>query len=171
VQVLGARPRIRRADFVDVKRIAQGRTADLWLATHRVAASVPFVIKVIDKERLLIDRSPANLLNERDVMVIANQARQQQHQQCHAASNTMVGFDSLGLLRYAFHDDTNVYLVTDFYGGGDFCNLLDKFERFGEDRVRAYGAQLVVALEALHSLGFVRLFCSSLSSSSLVFCV
>ena len=47
--------------------------------------------------------------------------------------------------------------VTDFYAGGDLFNLLNKFETFGEDNLRVYAAQLVVALEAVHSLGYVHL--------------
>jgi serine/threonine protein kinase len=49
----------------------------------------------------------------------------------------------------------HLHFRNDFYTGGDLCNLLDKFERFKEEMVRAYAAQLVVALEAIHSLEYV----------------
>ncbi|KJE92745.1 AGC/DMPK/GEK protein kinase [Capsaspora owczarzaki ATCC 30864] len=58
-------------------------------------------------------------------------------------------------LQSAFHDRTNVYLVMDFYAGGDLLGLLGKREQFSEEMARFYIAELVLAIDTVHKLGYV----------------
>jgi serine/threonine protein kinase len=48
-----------------------------------------------------------------------------------------------------------VYLVTDLATGGDLAFHMSREVRFKEDRARLYAAEVVLALEHLHSLGIV----------------
>ena len=59
-------------------------------------------------------------------------------------------------LHYAFQDDTNLYLVMDYYCGGDLLTLLSKFEdRLPEDMARFYIAEMVIAIDSIHKLQYV----------------
>lgn len=60
-------------------------------------------------------------------------------------------------LKYAFHDDSKLFLVMDIAQGGDLQFHLSDCSpyRFEESRVKFYCAELLLALENLHSLGYV----------------
>uniref|UniRef100_A0A2K5KCT6 Serine/threonine-protein kinase MRCK alpha n=1 Tax=Colobus angolensis palliatus TaxID=336983 RepID=A0A2K5KCT6_COLAP len=59
-------------------------------------------------------------------------------------------------LHYAFQDDNNLYLVMDYYVGGDLLTLLSKFEdRLPEDMARFYLAEMVIAIDSVHQLHYV----------------
>eukprot|EP01114_Cavostelium_apophysatum_P005789 TRINITY_DN1696_c0_g1_i1.p1 TRINITY_DN1696_c0_g1~~TRINITY_DN1696_c0_g1_i1.p1 ORF type:complete len:990 (-),score=230.87 TRINITY_DN1696_c0_g1_i1:114-3083(-) len=58
-------------------------------------------------------------------------------------------------LFYAFQSDVNLYLVMEFCNGGDLGSLLRKKEVFEEKVAKLYMAEVVLALEYLHSLNIV----------------
>eukprot|EP01128_Nolandella_sp_AFSM9_P012880 TRINITY_DN971_c0_g1_i1.p1 TRINITY_DN971_c0_g1~~TRINITY_DN971_c0_g1_i1.p1 ORF type:complete len:355 (+),score=67.13 TRINITY_DN971_c0_g1_i1:745-1809(+) len=58
-------------------------------------------------------------------------------------------------LRYSFQSDQFIYLAMDYVPGGDLKNLLDHVGSFDEPSARYYVAEMVLAVEALHSLGYV----------------
>uniref|UniRef100_A0A8C6X022 Serine/threonine-protein kinase MRCK alpha n=1 Tax=Neogobius melanostomus TaxID=47308 RepID=A0A8C6X022_9GOBI len=59
-------------------------------------------------------------------------------------------------LHYAFQDDNNLYLVMDYYVGGDLLTLLSKFEdRLPEDMAKFYLAEMVLAIDSVHQLHYV----------------
>lgn len=48
------------------------------------------------------------------------------------------------------------YFVMDYYCGGDLLTLLSKFEdRLPEDMARFYLAEMVLAIDCIHQLGYV----------------
>lgn len=55
-----------------------------------------------------------------------------------------------------FQDELNLYLVMDYYCGGDLLTLLSKFEdRLPEDMAKFYIAEMVLAIDSIHKLGYV----------------
>ncbi|MCL4128947.1 UNVERIFIED_CONTAM: hypothetical protein GTU68_025578, partial [Idotea baltica] len=59
-------------------------------------------------------------------------------------------------LHYAFQDDTNLYLVMDYYCGGDLLTLLSKFEdKLPEEMARFYIAEMILAIDSIHRLKYV----------------
>lgn len=49
-----------------------------------------------------------------------------------------------------------MYLVMDYYCGGDLLTLLSKFEdRLPEEMARFYIAEMVLAIDSIHNLGYV----------------
>eukprot|EP00835_Amoeboradix_gromovi_P000747 NODE_28_length_33831_cov_0.361200.p2 type:complete len:1196 gc:universal NODE_28_length_33831_cov_0.361200:28519-24932(-) len=61
-------------------------------------------------------------------------------------------------LMSAFQDATNLYLVMEYIPGGDLINLLenDAFQSMNiEDVARFYGAEILLAIEELHSMNFI----------------
>ncbi|KAF3829911.1 hypothetical protein GH733_001862, partial [Mirounga leonina] len=58
------------------------------------------------------------------------------------------------LLFYAFQDDRYLYMVMEYMPGGDLVNLMSNYD-VPEKWARFYTAEVVLALDAIHSMGFI----------------
>ena len=58
-------------------------------------------------------------------------------------------------LFYAFQDADHLYLVLEYMGGGDLLNLLVARDTFPESMTRFYVAEMILALEETHGLGYI----------------
>lgn len=58
-------------------------------------------------------------------------------------------------LRYAFQSKTKLYMVMDFVNGGELFFHLKRAKLFTVDRAKFYAAEILLALEYLHSQGVV----------------
>lgn len=58
-------------------------------------------------------------------------------------------------LQYAFQTVERLYLVSDYAVGGDLSQYLEIEGRFTEEKARLYTAEIVIALEALHSQNII----------------
>ena len=58
-------------------------------------------------------------------------------------------------LYYSFQDSAYLYLIMEFLPGGDLMTMLIKYDTFSEDVTRFYIAECVLAIEAVHKLGFI----------------
>lgn len=58
-------------------------------------------------------------------------------------------------LRFAFQSEDKLYLVMDYYSGGSLFFHLRKVRFFSENRARFYAAELLLALDYLHSMHIV----------------
>jgi protein-serine/threonine kinase len=54
-----------------------------------------------------------------------------------------------------FQDPDFLYMLMEFLPGGDLMTMLIKYEIFSEDITRFYIAEIVLAIEAVHKLGFI----------------
>ena len=54
----------------------------------------------------------------------------------------------------SFQDSENLYLLMEFLPGGDLMTLLIDRDIFSEDMTRFYVAEIVLAIESVHRLGF-----------------
>jgi protein-serine/threonine kinase len=54
-----------------------------------------------------------------------------------------------------FQDEDFLYMLMEFLPGGDLMAMLIKYEIFSEDITRFYIAEIVLAIEAVHRLGFI----------------
>lgn len=62
-------------------------------------------------------------------------------------------FRNLNLIN--LQDKENLYLVMEYLPGGDLLSLMLRNGAFNEDLIRFYLAELLLALNTLHNLGFV----------------
>jgi protein-serine/threonine kinase len=69
-------------------------------------------------------------------------------------------------LFYSFQDPAYLYLIMEFLPGGDLMTMLIKYDTFSEDVTRFYMAECVMAIEAVHSLGFIHRCANKHVSSS-----
>ncbi|KAG9475570.1 hypothetical protein GDO78_003788 [Eleutherodactylus coqui] len=96
-----------------------------------------FAMKILHKWEMLKRAETACFREERDVLVKADT-------------------HWIPTLHYAFHDETYLYLVMDYYVGGDLLTLLSKFEdRLPEEMARFYLAEMVLAIDSVHQLSYV----------------
>merc|ERR1712147_148158 len=58
-------------------------------------------------------------------------------------------------LHYAFQTPDKLYFVIDFLNGGELFYHLRNEKKFDENRVKFYGAQIILALECLHKNGII----------------
>eukprot|EP01114_Cavostelium_apophysatum_P017894 TRINITY_DN5408_c0_g1_i1.p1 TRINITY_DN5408_c0_g1~~TRINITY_DN5408_c0_g1_i1.p1 ORF type:complete len:1291 (+),score=352.75 TRINITY_DN5408_c0_g1_i1:103-3975(+) len=58
-------------------------------------------------------------------------------------------------LQNSFFDDKRAYYVYDYVSGGDFAQYLTQEKTLSEERTSFYVAEIVLALEYLHSKGFI----------------
>lgn len=58
-------------------------------------------------------------------------------------------------LHTTFQDNTFLYMLMEFLPGGDLMTMLIKYEIFSEDITRFYMAEITLAIEAVHKLGFI----------------
>ena len=54
-------------------------------------------------------------------------------------------------MHYAFQTPDKLYFVLDFVNGGELFSHLRKDKKFSESRAKFYAAEIILALECLHS--------------------
>lgn len=59
-----------------------------------------------------------------------------------------------------FQDANFLYMLMEFLPGGDLMTMLIKYEIFSEDITRFYIAEIVLAIDAVHKLGFIHRYVS-----------
>ncbi|XP_018311674.1 serine/threonine-protein kinase MRCK beta isoform X3 [Mycetomoellerius zeteki] len=127
---------LTREDFEIVKVIGRGAFGEVCVVRMRGSDKV-FAMKILNKWEMLKRAETACFREERDVLVYGDRRW-------------------ITNLHYAFQDDNNLYLVMDYYCGGDLLTLLSKFEdRLPEDMARFYIAEMVLAIGSIHDLRYV----------------
>ncbi|XP_028721304.1 serine/threonine-protein kinase MRCK alpha isoform X14 [Peromyscus leucopus] len=128
--------RLHREDFEILKVIGRGAFGEVAVVKLKNADKV-FAMKILNKWEMLKRAETACFREERDVLVNGDNKW-------------------ITTLHYAFQDDNNLYLVMDYYVGGDLLTLLSKFEdRLPEDMARFYLAEMVIAIDSVHQLHYV----------------
>nr|CAD7427445.1 unnamed protein product [Timema monikensis] len=128
--------RLTRDDFEIVKVIGRGAFGEVCVVKMKGSDKV-FAMKILNKWEMLKRAETACFKEERDVLVYGDRRW-------------------ITNLHYAFQDDSNLYLVMDYYCGGDLLTLLSKFEdRLPEDMARFYIAEMVLAIGSIHDLRYV----------------
>ncbi|XP_041420164.1 serine/threonine-protein kinase MRCK alpha isoform X4 [Xenopus laevis] len=128
--------RLHKEDFEILKVIGRGAFGEVAVVKLKNADKV-FAMKILNKWEMLKRAETACFREERDVLVNGDS-------------------QWITTLHYAFQDDSNLYLVMDYYVGGDLLTLLSKFEdRLPEDMARFYLAEMVLAIDSVHQLHYV----------------
>ncbi|XP_034283842.1 serine/threonine-protein kinase MRCK alpha isoform X3 [Pantherophis guttatus] len=128
--------RLHKDDFEILKVIGRGAFGEVAVVKLRNADKV-FAMKILNKWEMLKRAETACFREERDVLVNGDN-------------------QWITTLHYAFQDENYLYLVMDYYVGGDLLTLLSKFEdRLPEEMARFYLAEMVVAIDSVHQLHYV----------------
>ncbi|XP_056848104.1 probable serine/threonine protein kinase IRE3 isoform X2 [Raphanus sativus] len=127
--------RISIDDFDELKEISRGAFGRVLLAKKRTTGDL-FAIKVLKKADMIRKNAVESILAERDILI-------------NVRNPFVVRFF------YSFTSRENLYLVMEYLGGGDFYSLLKNIGCMDESNARVYIAEVILALEYLHSEGVV----------------
>ncbi|XP_052256843.1 rho-associated protein kinase 2-like [Dreissena polymorpha] len=126
--------RMRHDDFDVLKVIGRGAFGEVQLVRHKISKKV-FAMKLLSKYEMIKRADTAFYWEEREIMANAN-------------SEWIVE------LHYSFQDDKFLYMVMDYMPGGDLVNMMSHYD-VPEKWAKFYCAEVVLALDAIHSMGFV----------------
>lgn len=130
-----AKDRTSIDDFEIIKPISRGAFGRVFLAKKRTTGDL-FAIKVLKKADMIRKNAVESILAERDILISVR-------------NPFVVRFF------YSFTCQENLYLVMEYLNGGDLYSLLRNLGCLDEDVTRIYIAEVVLALEYLHSLRVV----------------
>ena len=86
--------------------------------------------------------------------VLKKQAMKKRNQVNHIKAERkimeLIDFPFIVKLKYAFQNEEKLYMVMDYCPGGELFFHIQRVERFNEEAVKFYGAQLVLALHHPH---------------------
>ncbi|THU63810.1 hypothetical protein C4D60_Mb01t19770 [Musa balbisiana] len=136
-RTLGAKLKDRTSieDFEIIKPISRGAFGRVFLARKRVTGDL-FAIKVLKKSDMVRKNAVESILAERNILISAR-------------NPFVVRFF------YSFTCRENLYLVMEYINGGDLYSLLRNLGCLDEDMARTYVAEVVLALEYLHSMNVI----------------
>ncbi|XP_067132283.1 citron Rho-interacting kinase-like isoform X3 [Centruroides vittatus] len=123
-------------DFETKKIIGQGHFGEVQVVRERCTGDV-YAMKILRKSDTLSQQSVAFYEEERDIMAKSSSPW-------------------ITKLHYAFQDRLHLYLVMEFHPGGDMLSFLDhNNDQLSEDIARFYLAELVLAIQSVHNMGYV----------------
>uniref|UniRef100_A0A8C8MJS0 Rho-associated protein kinase 1 n=1 Tax=Oncorhynchus tshawytscha TaxID=74940 RepID=A0A8C8MJS0_ONCTS len=126
--------RMKAEDYEVVKVIGRGAFGEVQLVRHKATRKV-YAMKLLSKFEMIKRSDSAFFWEERDIMAFANSAWVVQ-------------------LFYAFQDDRCLYMVMEYMPGGDLVNLMSNYD-VPEKWARFYTAEVVLALDGIHAMGFI----------------
>ncbi|TKR96003.1 hypothetical protein L596_010086 [Steinernema carpocapsae] len=124
------------SDFDQIKTIGKGTYGHVVLVKHKESGTF-CALKILRKEKMVRNaKDVKHIINERKILEKLD----------HPFIVGMYG---------SFKDNVYLYLILEFVNGGDLFFHLKSFIRFNECHARFYIAQIVLALEYLHSLNII----------------
>ncbi|XP_038824244.1 rho-associated protein kinase 2-like isoform X2 [Salvelinus namaycush] len=125
---------LKLEDFDKVKMIGRGAYGEVQLVRHKASQKV-YAMKQLSKFEMIKRSDSAFFWEERDIMAFSNSPWVVQ-------------------LCCAFQDDLHLYMVMEYMPGGDLVTLTMNYD-MPEKWVRFYTAEVVLALDAIHYMGFI----------------
>lgn len=130
---------IKRDEFETIRLIGSGAFGEVSVVRWKANGGI-YALKSLHKYDMLKRSDRACFQEERDVMVKA----------------LVQNSPWIARLHHTFQDEKFLYFLMDFYNGGDMLTMLSKFDdKIPEDIARFYVAEIVLAINSLHSLGYV----------------
>ena len=117
-------------DFTTLKVIGKGSYGKVLLVQKNDDQKI-YAMKVLKKKAMIKRNQVTHIKAERKIM-------------------ELVDHPFIVKLRYAFQNPQKLYMVMDYCPGGELFFHIQRVERFNEEAVKFYGAQLVLAIDHLH---------------------
>mmetsp|Transcript_15975 Transcript_15975/g.31802 ORF Transcript_15975/g.31802 Transcript_15975/m.31802 type:complete len:387 (+) Transcript_15975:53-1213(+) len=123
-------------DFQLLKVLGKGSFGKVMLVKKKGGDDTLFAMKTLRKAALIKRNQLLHTATERNIL-----------------QNIQHPF--LVNLIYAFQSDDKLYMVLDYMGGGELFFWLKKHRRFSEPRAQLMGAEITLALGALHASNII----------------
>ena len=117
-------------DFQPLKLLGTGSFGRVLLVKFLLNNTL-YAMKILNKNQIKLKHQEEHTKTERDLMVKIN-------------SPFIVN------IKFAFQDDSQLYIVSDFMQGGDMFYHLHFNKQFDEERAKFYIIELILGLEFLH---------------------
>jgi len=118
-------------DFTFLKVVGKGSFGKVMMV-KRAGTEDIYAMKVLQKKNLLKRKQVVHTKTERRILAD-------------------IDHPFIVSLRYAFQTPAKLYMVLDFFNGGELFFHLKRDGRFSEGRAKFYGAEILLALECLHA--------------------
>ncbi|UNI19738.1 Non-specific serine/threonine protein kinase [Purpureocillium takamizusanense] len=123
-------------DFSFGRVLGEGSYSTVYLATDRQTLK-EYAIKVLEKRHIIKEKKIKYVNIEKNTL------------------NRLTEHPGIVRLYYTFQDETSLYYVLDLCNGGELLGVLKKTGTFDVDCVRFYGAQILDAIDYMHSRGVI----------------
>jgi len=117
-------------DFTSLKLIGKGSYGKVFLVQKKDDQKI-YAMKILKKKAMIKRNQVNHIKTERKIM-------------------ELIDHPFIVKLIYAFQTSQKLYMVIDYCPGGELFYHIQRVERFNEEAVKFYGAQLVLALDHLH---------------------
>jgi len=122
-------------DFLLVCVLGKGSYAKVVLVRKKDNQQI-YALKILKKDHLQKRNQQTKVKSERDILIEVNHP-------------------FIVKLYHAFQNERKLYFALEYCPGGELFNLLQKLRRFSEDQARFYAAQIILAIQHLHSKGVI----------------
>lgn len=123
-------------DFSFGRVLGEGSYSTVYLATDRQTLR-EYAVKVLEKKHIIKEKKIKYVNIEKNTL------------------NRLTDHPGIVRLYYTFQDETSLYYVLDLCNGGELLGVLKKSGTFDEECSRFYGAQILDAIEYMHSRGVI----------------
>eukprot|EP00347_Sterkiella_histriomuscorum_P012596 403367961 len=126
---------VSKNDFTFLKVIGRGSFGKVFLVKKKMSGEI-FAMKVLRKNDVLKRNQIEHTKSERQIL-------------------QQITSPFLVNMHYAFQTEEKLYMVMDFLNGGELFYHLNKEKKFNEERIQFHVAEIILALETLHSAGII----------------
>ncbi|KAI0131448.1 kinase-like protein [Daldinia grandis] len=123
-------------DFAFGRVLGEGSYSTVYFATDRQTLK-EYAIKVLEKKHIIKERKIKYVNIEKDTL------------------NRLTEHPGIVRLYYTFQDENSLYYVLDLCNGGELLGVLKKTGTFDVECSRFFGAQILDAIEYMHSRGVI----------------
>ena len=123
-------------DFNFGRTLGEGSYSTVLAATERQTLR-EYAIKVLDKRHIIKEKKVKYVNIEKDTL------------------NRLTEHPGVVRLYYTFQDERSLYFVLDLASGGELLGFLKKMGTFDVECTRFYGAQILDAIDYMHSKGII----------------
>lgn len=123
-------------DFVFGRTLGEGSYSQVLAATDRTT-NREYAIKILDKKHIIKEKKVKYVNIEKDTL------------------NRLTEHPGIVRLYYTFQDERSLYFVIDVAPNGELLGVLKKYSSFDEECSKFYGAEILDAIEYMHSRGII----------------
>mmetsp|Transcript_17787 Transcript_17787/g.21594 ORF Transcript_17787/g.21594 Transcript_17787/m.21594 type:complete len:501 (+) Transcript_17787:444-1946(+) len=127
--------KVSLADFVLIKTVGKGSFGKVIQVKKKDCDRV-YAMKVLKKEQVVKRKQFEHTMAERRIL-------------------EEIDHPFIVSLRFAFQTTQKLYMIFDFFNGGELFHYLSKYGKFGEERSRLYAAEIALGLEHIHSMNII----------------
>lgn len=132
------RRKITPADFREITRIGRGAMGLVSLVENSTITGEQkfYAMKKLNKSQVFQKDHIAHVMAERDILAEADN-------------------EWIVQMYNSFQDNNCLYFILEYVPGGDLIDLLSEVQTFPEDWARFYIAEISLAVQAVHDMGFI----------------